>query len=189
MEAASAEAMSAYGGAAGAEASQLAGIAEMGGGAAESLAGGADWGVLAQEAQGTLTSDVVAEAVPVREAVAAASPVEAPVEVAQTVAEAQPQGLVGEAPKPITASPTAPSTYNVSSNVPPAASKDYFNNFMEWVKKNKEVAKMGLEGVKGMVGSDLEDAKVDYYKNEANRYRYGNTVARYNPQPLIGARA
>ncbi len=73
------------------------------------------------------------------------------------------------------------------SALPPAGSKDYFSNFMKWVKENKEVAKFGLEGIKGMVGSEKEDAMTDYYSTMADSKRYGNTVARVG-RPLIGAR-
>lgn len=72
-----------------------------------------------------------------------------------------------------------------AGTLPGTTATDYFKNFLKFVEDNKEFSKMAFEGLKGMAGSELEDAKTDYYKAEAGRYKYGNTVARY--QPLIGA--
>jgi hypothetical protein len=199
MEAASAEAMSAYGGAAAGEAAQAAGVAGMGGEVA-GLAGGADWGALADEALGTLgTPEPVAAlseaAVPTGEVAAKSALENASSEAmsaygggqAAPLAEAPSQGLIGQNTNVLDAPKASLPKFDAA--LPQAGSKDYFSNFMKWVKDNKEVAKLGLEGVKGMVGSESEDAKTDYYKAETNRHRYGNEVARFNPRPLIGARA
>jgi hypothetical protein len=192
LEAASAEAMGAYGGAAAAEASQVAGLSAMG--AEGAVAGmGADVASMAGEALATLgeTAATVTEALPAAVDVVKAAPMEAVSEAASTAVASAPEPLIGQQSSNFLGEGVKSGVpkWDAASQLPQANSKDYFSNFMKWVKDNKEVAKIGLEGVKGMVGSDLEDAKTDYYKNEANRYKYGNTVARYNPQPLIGAGA
>ena len=207
LDAASAEAAGAYGGAAGAEASQIAGIAEMGGEVA-GLTGEAGFSSMVDEAltsvaeQGGSLADAGSSVV---DDVASDGFGSDAVDVAdvadKTTSPQNPEQLIGaptQTPAPVLDSVNGADV--MSDNFakiktpsmaggfgPPSASGNYFGDFMKWVKDNKEVSKFAMDGIKGMVGSDKEDAETDYLNAKTNSMKYGNTVAAY--RPLIGVRA
>lgn len=71
------------------------------------------------------------------------------------------------------------------------APKDYFGDFLKWVKENEKTANtlmtLGSGALKGISERSMFDEKMAL---EKSRYQYGNTVANFQGrQPLIGARA
>lgn len=207
LNSASQEALGAYGGEAASQAAQVAGTEAMG--AMDGVAGGGDFLGMVDDAQSSLgqMSEMTNE---VKSATATAPDLQDAADFGDKVEPVSTKALIGESPtgaeqaakmdsirngsdvmsdgfKPATAS--TPGGFG-----PPVGSKDYFNQFLNWVKNNKEVAngvmKLGGEALNGMAQRDMFDKKLAEQQRETNmRYGYGNQVASYGPKPLIGARA
>lgn len=73
------------------------------------------------------------------------------------------------------------------SQLPPVGTKDYFSNFLTWVKNNQQVANgmltLGSGALKGMADQSMFAQKMAL---EKMKYGHGNEVASYGPRALIG---
>lgn len=103
-------------------------------------------------------------------------------------------GSVGNNPSAFTADgsriPYQPDN-GLYGTVTAQAPKDYFGDFLKWVKQNEKTANnlmtLGAGALKGISERSMFDEKMAM---EKSRYQYGNTVANFQGrQPLIGARA
>lgn len=179
----------------------LQALGEAGGYAVEGVAGGTDLSSMAEEAiqeLGGAEASVEAGIQPGVEPPALNEMGAAPAEVAPIPDPVKPDGLIGEPPAIGQPANTAQQSFRADEIVrqtggegtlPGMGVQDYFKNFLNFVKDNKEFSKMAFEGLKGLATANANDAQEDYYRSAAeanrNRFQYGNTVARY--QPLIGA--
>lgn len=193
IESASSLADSAYGGAAAADASHLAGVAEMGGDAGGIISGaqGAETATSLGDAAmpGAPTSSMPATTEAAQPATVDVAP--QPTTVNDVTGAQAPQGPAG-AQSPTTPYDSNPTDIRLANNTQtaPQSSSNFLKSFSEFAEKNKTLLSSGMQlvggAMKGASDRDMWNQKMALEQQKVNQTSYGNTVGSFGARPNSG---